>query len=377
MTLRPTPNRRSRYARHPRALLPGVIVAYGCLLLLVVTVAVAAYSPTVAARLPLVGSFLNAVAPALPASVAWLHDRGTPRLLPGVYFGWSDGVRGELHLYGEGCSAGQGTGAGDVVELTLTGRDGVVVVPPDAVAQLWTELDRARAHPHLRLEVVTERTMEFDRAHLRCRDGTEASARLLATVHHVEPSELAWPPAAAPLAVDPVLTASVTLPPEAEARAIIDGPSSLPGAGKIAELTLAAGSETLTALAILYAPRRAASGEVLAAAGQAATLPYWRNAAAAQGAPWVSRPALPALTAWHAAYQAPNDPRALGVRPSADLGLPLAAGEFGALFLYPSAFRTTPTPRPVLLKPLLELDQGGHRATVVTSGLAFGWTATP
>ena len=219
--------------------------------------------------------------------------------------------------------------------------------------------------------------MEFDRAHLRCRDGTEAAARILATVHHVPPSQLVWPGTSPPLVVDPVVAVPSSLPPEAEPQPVINGPSSLPGAGKIAELTLVAGTEPLSAVSLLYAPRGVATGEVLAAAGGPDSLPYWRRQAAGLHAPWVEHPPLPELTGWDSAYQSPDDPRALTTHPAADLDLPIARGEFGALFLYQPAFRTTPTPRPLLLKPLLELEEGGRRATVVTSGLAFGWTATP
>src|SRR5690606_28481426 len=150
-----------------------------------------------------------------------------------------------------------------------------------------TQLDRARGHPHLRLEVVTDRTVEFDRAHLRCRDGTEAAARILATVHHVPPSQLVWRGTSPPLVVDPGVPVPSSLPPEAEPQPVINGPSSLPGAGKIAELTLVAGTEPLSAVSLLYAPRGVATGEVLAAAGRPDSLPYWRRQAAGLQAPWV------------------------------------------------------------------------------------------
>lgn len=354
------------------ALVVGLVAAC-CAGLLVA----ALYGPHLARRVPYLGSVLGAVAHWLPAQVAWLHDPGTPALRSGAYLGWSDGVQGELHLYGAGCSATEGAAGGALTYFALHGPDGTLEVPPSAVTQLWTELDHVRSHPHLHVEVVTDRTLRFDRATLRCRDGQEARARVRATVLHVAAQHLDWPVAAAPLMVAPVPVGPVPLATTTEARAVVNGPSSLPDVGQVAEFTLAPAYEPLSVVSIRYAPARSATGVVEAAAGNPAALPYWRRQALAPYAPPPPAADLPPLTPWHSGYQLPDDPNALGPRQAASLGLTVAPDEVGIIYLLPTSFRPTPAPRPLLLKPVLEVEHAGHRGLVVPAGLAFGWTVPP
>lgn len=335
------------------------------------------YSPHVASRVPYLAAALGALSPRLPAAVAWWHDPGTDALRSGAYLGWSDGERGELHLYGAGCAAGPTEPPGAVTSLTLSGASGRLEFTANAVTQLWDELDVVSGHPYMRVAVVTNRTLHFDRAHLRCRDGTEARARVLATVLHVNAAELRWPADAAPLTVDPVLARSVRLAPSATPRAVINGPSSLPAAGRLAEYTLVPGEEALTLLSLQYAPAQAATGRVAGAAGHPAALPYWRKDAVAPYNASPSSTSLPALTPWHSGYQAPEAPGALRSRAATSVALTVQPGEVGVLFLLPNAFRATPAPRPLLLKHVLEVEHGGHVGKVIASGLAFGWTAPP
>lgn len=335
------------------------------------------YIPYVASRVPFLAAPLRTLAPQLPAAVAWWHDPGTSSLRSGAYFGWSDGAQGELHLYGAGCSEGPTEPGSEITSLTLSGASGRLEFPAGAVQQLWTELDQVSAHPHIRVEVVTDRTLRFDRATIRCRDGTEASARVLATVLHVPAAELRWPEGTAPLTVDPVFANSLSLPPAAAPRAVIHGPSSLPTPGRLAEYTLVPAHEPLTLRSLIYAPARLATGRVTAAAGHWAALPYWRRDAVVPFGPASAATNLPPLTPWHSGYQAPSDPKALRLRAAEALALTAEPGEVSVLFLLPDAFRATPAPRPLLLKQVLEVEHAGHVGKVVASGLAFGWTAPP
>jgi len=346
------------------------------LALVSVLVLVVAYSPRLAARLPFVGWALGFAADHLPANVAWLYDEGNAMLRPGAYFGWSDGARGELHIYGAGCGA-EGAAGGQITYFALAGPAGRLEFSPSAVTHLWTDLDRAQAHPHLRVEVITDRTLHFDRAILRCRDGSEATARILATTVHVPAEALAWPESLRPLAVDPLLQLAEQVAPGAAPRAVVHGPTSLPGVGQTAELTLLPADVPLTLHGVRYAPGNLATGAVVAAAGHREALPYWRQAATAPYAPTPTRQSLPPLTPWDAAYQAATHAGALRTREADAAGLLVAPGEVGVLFLLPDAFRPTPTPRPMLLTPVLELELAGHRGAVVAAGLAFGWTPAP
>lgn len=333
----------------------------------------AAYRPRLAARLPFVARALTVVADYLPADVAWLYAEGSAMLRPGAYFGWSDGIRGELHLYGEGCSA-EGDAGGQLTYLALAGPAGRLEIAPSAVTHMWTDLDRAHAHPHLRVEVVTDRTLTFDRATVRCRDGSEATARVLATTLHVAAETLAWPERLGPLAVDPLLRPAEQVEAGATPRAVVHGPTSLPGVGQTGELTLLPADAPVKLRGVQYAPSGLSTGTVVAAAGHREALPYWRQAATAPHAPTPTPQALPPLTPWDAGYQTATDAGALRPRAADAPGLLVAPGEVGVLFLLPTAFLPTPTPRPMLLKPVLELELAGHHGAVVASGLAFGWT---
>ena len=366
----------SRPGRRRLLPLPAKVVAV--LLVAITGLAVSGiFVPAIASRVPYVGELLSWVAPHLPPSVAWMHDEGTNLLRSGAYFGWSDGTNGELHLYGEGCSTEGDAAADQLVSLTLTGPAGRMEFPPNAVKQQWTDLDHARAHPHLQVAVATDRTLSFDRAALRCRSGREAQTRILATVLHVPKAALEWPRSRAPLAVDPHIAGSTTIGPYDQPRAVVNGPSSLPGIGQIAEFTLNSTDEPLSVLAVYYAPPRLATGTVLAAAGHSAALPYWRVEARPPNPATLASIPLPPLTPWHQGYQAIGDPQALRARRADAPALTIAPGEVGALFLMADAFRPTPAPRPILLKPVMELEHAGQVGALVTSGLAFGWTRVP
>lgn len=350
------------------------------LVLLLVLVIVAAatsgvYSARVARYVPFLGGALHALAPLLPADVAWLHDRGTVKLRPGVYFGWSDGRRGELHLYGEGCS---GAAGGEVVSLILNGPDGSWEFGGSSVEHLRTNLDRARPHPHLRLSVIADRTLSFDRATLRCRDGTEARARIAATVVFVPPASIAdTGPGTPVLAAAPSEASPPPLAPDAAPRATIYGPSPFPGLGIAGEYTVLTAHRPLLLKSIAYAPSAASTSTVLGAAGHPQARANWRQAAVAPANPAYREPGAGPLTPWHLGYQSATDPRAFRSRPAHELDLLLEPTEAAMLFITRSAFRRTPVRRPVILRPLIEYEHGGEVRVLVSPGLAFGWTEEP
>lgn len=347
--------------------------------LIVVLVAVlvaGVYSAPVARYVPYLGSVLNLAAPRLPANVAWQHDRGTPRLRPGAYLGWSDGVTGELHLYGEGCSGGADPPTSTIVHLALSGPAGMLEFTPDAVQQLWSELDRANPHPHIQVRVVTDTELTFDRATLRCRDGSEAHARILGQVLYVPQEHRHAEGPQTPLAVD-WLWNNVLIEDLEGPLAALHGPVSYPGPGLVSELTVTTVELPFTLRELHYGPRSLVTGTLLAAGGHLNALPYWREQALTDnGAPSGAPPLLP-LTPWHHGYQAPTDPRALRPRPAAALDLDLAPGETGVMYMFRTAFRPTPEPKPVLLKQVLEYQHGEQSGSLVAAGLAFGFTPTP
>lgn len=332
-------------------LLLGLLAALG---LLVGTLLVAAYRPRLARTLPGTAAALEAAAGLLPRTVAWANDRGGARLRAGVYLGWTDGERGELHLYGEGCSAEEGPGA--LTYLALTGPGGTVEVPPRGVTQQWVELEVARAHPILRLEVSAGSSLEFDRAVLRCRSGAEESVRIAATLLHL--------PAPPPGPEHPLTSLGV---------------ASFPGIGLVGEVTLVstAVASALEVTALDYAPTAASAARLRGAAGLPAQSALWRSLARdpAHRAPHLPDPA--ALTPWDAAYQSPHDPRRLRLRAAQALALPLAAGEWGMLFLDESSFRRTVRPLPILVQPVVRYTVGAEALALPVDGIAFGWTEAP
>lgn len=374
----PVPTRR---ARRPLRLTTWLVALPVALLALV---SWGAYDPRVPRAVPYLPNLLAAMASRLPASVAWLHDTGTPLLRPGAYFGWSDGRTGELHLYGEGCSA---TAGGEVASLVLVGTTGRLEFKGEEVQQLTTDFDLTHQHPHLRLPVVVSRTQHFHRAFLRCRDGTEAHARVTATVQFVPPQAVGPPTnhtqealrAYAPRPTDPrsALDHTEPVPDGSSPVAVIYGPSAYPGLGLAGEYTLLTADSPLVLLRLAYAPPSAATGKVQVAAGHPAARANWRAAVVAPVAPHHQEPDAGPLGPWHLGYQAADDPRALRAREAADLHLPVHAGEAAMLFLDPTAFRRTPWQRPLLLQPVIWYQQGEQESVLVSPGLAFGWMAPP
>lgn len=340
---------RPRRKRLSRAL--GVTTA-GALLGIVTVVAIGASEPALNRAVPGVSVVLAAVARWLPAEVAWVHDRGSPSLAAGVYFGWSDGADGELYLYGEGCGPAE---AGDAVrQVELTGPTGAITVPGTATEQLWGALDRVKLHPYLKLTVVTERTMEFDRVAIRCRSGVEAVARVAAQVIRTPTPERASLDPSSPLGgSDPV---------------------SLPDVGLVAEYSFVTRSDPLTLVSFAGVPPWASTGLVTAAAGQPAAKGVWLTIVRPGG--YAGPGYITETHPWSAAYQAPDDPRALRQRPGEGLDLRLGPAEAGILVVDGASFVTTPHPKPALLTPLIQYSTDS-RAGVVVSPLVFGWTPTP
>lgn len=316
--------------------------------LLVGTVILGAQRPRVAVTVPGLALLLNKVAPLLPGRVAWMHDYGSARLRSGAYLGWSDGRTGQLYLYGSGCEGP--ANADTLTNLTLRGPGGTLEVPPQDVEHLSSNLDRARPHSYLSVQVVTDGTMEFDRASLKCRSGTEASARVAVTVLY------------APKIVAEGAPEGETLP--------LGSLGSFPGAGLIAEIALAAGEEPFTLRSVRYAPTAAATGVLHAVAGPAAGAPFWRQQArSGPPPPEISNP-------WDTYYQSRHDPRSYGPRAADALDLTLNPSESGLVVIGSKSFKATPYPRPLLLLPLVE--HGTEAATrLLVMDLAFGWTPRP
>ena len=309
-------------------------------------------SPATVARVPGALDALASVAARLPARVAWVYDRGSPRLRPGVYLGWSDGTAGELHLYGRGCSL-EGEDDGLAV-LRLSGPSGTLELDGSAVEHLRSPLDHTQLHPYLRLKVATERSLDFDRVDLRCRSGAEASARVAARVVHV-----------------PAVSTGSEL---YEARlAVLSERVSLPSVGVVAELLTAGDGGALTLASVEYAPGAAATGEVLAAYGRHAQVSLWRSLVYPP-TPGVQRVDPAALTPWDSAFQPASDPGVLRRRPATALDLPLDGPTFALLLLDTGSFVATPQPRPVLVRPLVTFLAGGEAFVGTTDAVAFGWT---
>lgn len=337
----------------------------------VALLALGSYVPQVTRAVPLLPDALHLLARWLPPGTAWLHDRGTDMLAPGAYLGWSDGARGELFLYGQGCNSEQNPrsghegrggreGHGGITYLALRGPQGVLEFGASEVQQRWDALDQGYSYPIIRVALTTDRTLQFDRATLRCRHGTEATARIAATVVHA-----------------PDLATQRT---ESEAAAaLVHGPDVYPGLGIAGRLTFIPRGEPLHLRAITYAPAAVATGAVVAAAGHRSSRQAWL-AAAATGlatAATAALPSSPTPSPWDAGFQLPDAPQALRPRPAAALALRVQPGEVGNVFLTASSFRQTPWPRPVLLKPLISYEYEGRPGSLVSEGLAFAWTTTP
>ncbi len=341
--------RAGRHAWRASALLAVPVLVIAGLLTL------ALGSPDLAARVPGLPALLRGAAGFLPANVAWIYDHGSPSLRPGAYFGWSDGRRGELLLYGSGCSLAEGNGGGDtLVSLRLGGPAGTLEVGGADVEHLSGALDLAAPHPYLRVNVRASSTLDFDRVSLRCRSGAEASARIAARVAHVSTparaSEL-W-----------------------EARVLmLVGPDSLPGIGMVAELGLGAGDSGMVVAALEYAPPSALGDGVIAAFGRNANVPLWRSLVYGER-PGLSYLDPASLTPWDESYQSPSDPGLPARRPAAALDLPVGPGGAASLYLDAAAFLVTPEPRPILSTPLLYYVLDGTEGVATTDGPAFGWT---
>lgn len=323
-------------------------VAFTSCALLLILVAAGAYQPRTALALPGLASLLRHAAPILPAGIAWMHDHGTPRLRAGAYLGWSDGTTGQLYLYGTGCATQP---EGDqLTYLSLSGSGGRLQVPAHDVQHLISALDAARPHPHLGVRVVTDRTMNFDRATLRCRSGAETTVRIAATVFHAPRLLTADMPQAAALPVSSL--------------------GSFPGVGLTAELALATGDAPFTVRSLRYAPASVATDVVRAVAGRAGGVPAWRALARpGHGPPVITDP-------WSLDHQSKDDPRAYGPRLAHALDLTLNPHESGLIVVNAASFRATPTPRPLLLLPILDHGSGAAPGLLVAK-LAFGWTPRP
>jgi len=311
--------------------------------------------------------------------------RGPPPPLPaGVYFGWTDGHGGRFQVLGEACPDSP-VGADAVVSASLSRGSDLVEFRPPAVADTPAPLAFAAAVPVLSFEpgalaallggAADEPTghdgdlveMPLSRLTVRCRSHAESSARLGgAAVAFIHPPHSV---AAAAGSGTGIGVTSRRVPPAAELLGVLV-------LGNDAD-------EAITLRSLRIAPRRASTGSVMAAAGDRALVASWLGAVSGARAtrPLAGTSDPAALTPWDAAYQNPQDPRALRERSADHLDLRLRPGEMAVIVVGERALARTLLSRPALLYPVLgyaEGTAGSDGAETVWVGLTtplFG--ATP
>lgn len=354
-------NRRLRARARLRAF--GVVVLL-CVLALPV---VAAFNVAVAAYVPGISPLLGAFSSWLPQRIAWQHDSGSVQLRSGAYFGWTTGQGGQLYLLGQGCASG-------TTSLTLKGASTLELPPEKVVTETLSQLGNGPRQV-LKLQVALPHTASFDRAVLRCRDGTEYYTRLTATVQFVDSVHLVNTPTAGP---EDAGSATVPL--------LIGATESFPAVGLVGELRLVSGSKPIRLLGVDYAAPVAATGQVLAAVGNRAALPWWRRQAtliattamsAADHARALAQTEPEALTPWDVGYESLVGSRTLARRSSDQLDLLLDGAEVLFLAVTQASLVPTAEPRPILSSLLLSVQLDGHTFTLIPEGLAYGWTARP
>ncbi len=304
----------------------------------------------------------------------------------GVYFGWASSRGGTMRLGGAVCSPDD-----PVVAVVIPGRNApwtlgatevftehADVGLPERVATLTLAADSSRLTrfeeaaaeattiPRSAAERATlpsSRDMTFHHLVARCRSGAET---------RVGVGSARW----------------LLLPREAA-----DGPDlgvrivasrSAPHLGVLAAMVVTnEGREPVTLSRVTYAPTAAATGRVRAAAGTAEQFAGWRQLVTGHGAgPGAGLDSSAVdpneLTPWHAAYQSPDDPRAMRERPSDDLRLRLEPGEVAMIVIDQDSLVTTRGKRRVILYPVLTITRGElaqRNAYLLGSPLpAVGWT---
>ena len=281
--------------------------------------------------------------------------RSRPSLATGVYYGWTDGHTGLFQVLGDACPAAPGAHAA-VVAAYLTRGTTLVELRPPAVATAAEPLVFGEAVPVLSFAPRalgalvgggSERGTEqgyaetaLTRLMVGCRSHAAAGARLGSAALALVPSTGA--------AVNAAGGVGVT------ARRVP------PASGLLGVLVLSNDSgEPLVVRALRYAPRGAATGIVLAAAGERSMVAAWLGAVfgapAAHSLVGTLDPTV--LTPWDAAYQAPAEPGALRERSADDLDLRLLPGDMALIAIDQRALARTLVPRPALLYPVL-----GHAA---------------
>lgn len=332
------------------------------LLLLAAIVAVGTYIPSVAATVPGLSGLLGRLAPWLPADMAWMHDPGSTSLRAGIYYGWSDGTEGELHLYGSGCT----NPADTPTRLELRGRSGKRTVPAAQIALLEPALTGNPHVPYIRVLLTAQITEEYDRATLHCRSGTEATTRVTIRIEHVPTDRL-----------HRATGETTTLPPPATSHA-------RPGAHS--ELLITTGEGPLLVTSVTYAPRNATTDTVWAAAGRPENLPLWRtllwNALSPRANTGTHLPRtlphdlldLRNVTPWHAAHQDPKSTNYLRRRPAETLDLTVQERGTAVLYLEDGAFKVTPEAVPLIVTPLIHYKAAGGSGVMLAPNPTFGQT---
>jgi len=303
----------------------------------------------------------------------------------GVYFGWASSRGGTMRLGGAVCSPDD-----PVVAVVIPGRNApwtlgatevftehADVGLPERVATLTlapdpsrlTRVDEAAAgaatSPRSAAERATlqsSRDITFHHLMARCRSGAEGRVGVGSARWLLLPREAADGP-------------------DLGVRIVASRPA--PHLGVLAAMVVAnEGREPVTLSSVTYAPTAAATGRVRAAAGTAEQLDGWRRLVTGPGAgPGLGTGAVDPseLTPWHAAFQSPDDPRAMRERPSDDLRLRLDPGEVAMIVIDQDSLVTTRGRRRVILYPVLTITRGelAQRTTYLLGSPlpAVGWTS--
>ncbi|MFO7544358.1 MAG: hypothetical protein R6W77_02575 [Trueperaceae bacterium] len=311
------------------------------------------------------------------ATLPWAARGGIEH---GIYFGWASAEGGVLRLAGRVCSADDPVvtvsiphedealtlGTGDVrtehADLGLPERVAALSLVPTtaSLARLTAATAATRKGSPAPAEGVTPpawHDVTFRSLVARCRSGAETQAGV---------GIASW----------------LVLPPtpqgEPDTALRVVAARAAPHLGVLAALVVAnEGREPVTVARLTYAPDGTATGRVRAAAGTAAQLAGWRWLATGPGNGAVD-PA--GLTPWHAAYQSPEDPRAMRARSAEALGLSLAPGEVAMIVIDQGSLAAARPPRRVILYPVLSVTNGtGTTRSVLFVGSplpAVGWTTS-
>lgn len=321
-----------------------------------------------------------ALALTLAALLAAVTERLPPQpLAPGIFFGWTAGNTGQLHVPGQPCQGAPGgsdslvtvflengsrvmefpvpTATSSSVPLDFGPEVPVVTFAPDA---LWTQALQLLPAPGPAVALREER---LARMTVHCRSHAQASTRLGGAAYVRVPATTS--------VTGSVPTLSIT------ARRVA------PDSDLLGVFVLSNDSPTTVTLSSLrFAPSGTATSSLLAAAGDREHVAGWLGAVlgvvAAQRLSGTVDPAT--LTPWDAAFQEPDDPCGLRSRDADALDILLHPGDMAVVAVPREALHRTLVPRSALLYPVLGYvigDGSGSDTEVVWQGLStplFGTT---